>query len=147
MCFLWCTNWVFISQKTAFFIVTAVNTSNLTILSARKGLLHQDMLVHPLSLSLAKHNTTKDMGEWIFLTLSLVSSQWSALQPSCSTLGKGPWYPMERTGGLQNLSGWQGWRKFTTLPELKLKTFLHPAHHQTLYQLHYPSYLLVHEPN
>jgi hypothetical protein len=30
MCLLWCTNWVFISQKTAFFIVIAVKTSNLT---------------------------------------------------------------------------------------------------------------------
>jgi hypothetical protein len=30
MCFLWGTNWGFISQKTAFFIVTAVKTSNLT---------------------------------------------------------------------------------------------------------------------
>jgi hypothetical protein len=31
MCLLWGTNWVFISQKTAFFIVTAVRTSNLTV--------------------------------------------------------------------------------------------------------------------
>jgi hypothetical protein len=30
MCLLWSTNWGFISQKTAFFIVTAVKTSNLT---------------------------------------------------------------------------------------------------------------------
>jgi hypothetical protein len=30
MCLLWSTNWVFISQKTAFFIFTAVETSNLT---------------------------------------------------------------------------------------------------------------------
>jgi hypothetical protein len=30
MCLLWSTNWVFISQKTPFFIVTAVKTSNLT---------------------------------------------------------------------------------------------------------------------
>jgi hypothetical protein len=30
MCLLWGTNWVFISQKTTFFIVTAVKTSNLT---------------------------------------------------------------------------------------------------------------------
>jgi hypothetical protein len=30
MCLLSSTNWVFISQKTTFFIVTAVNTSNLT---------------------------------------------------------------------------------------------------------------------
>jgi hypothetical protein len=30
MCLLWDTNWVFISQKTTFFIVTAVETSNLT---------------------------------------------------------------------------------------------------------------------
>jgi hypothetical protein len=33
MCLLWSTNWVFISQKTAFFIVTTVKTSNLTWLS------------------------------------------------------------------------------------------------------------------
>jgi hypothetical protein len=31
MCLLWSTNWVFISQKTTFFIVTAVKTSNLTL--------------------------------------------------------------------------------------------------------------------
>jgi hypothetical protein len=31
MCLLWSTNWVCISQKTTFFIVTAVKTSNLTI--------------------------------------------------------------------------------------------------------------------
>jgi hypothetical protein len=30
MCLLWSTNWVFISQKTTFFIVTAVKTSNFT---------------------------------------------------------------------------------------------------------------------
>jgi hypothetical protein len=30
MCLLWSTNWVFISQKTTFFKVTAVITSNLT---------------------------------------------------------------------------------------------------------------------
>jgi hypothetical protein len=30
MCLLWSTNWVFISQKTTFFIVTAVKNSNLT---------------------------------------------------------------------------------------------------------------------
>jgi hypothetical protein len=30
MCLLCSTNWVFISQKTTFFIVTAVKTSNLT---------------------------------------------------------------------------------------------------------------------
>jgi hypothetical protein len=30
MCLLWGTNWVFIFQKTGFFIVTAVKTSNLT---------------------------------------------------------------------------------------------------------------------
>jgi hypothetical protein len=30
MCFLWGTNWVFISQKMTFFIVTAAKTSNLT---------------------------------------------------------------------------------------------------------------------
>jgi hypothetical protein len=30
ICLLWSTNWVFISQKTAFFIVTAVKISNLT---------------------------------------------------------------------------------------------------------------------
>jgi hypothetical protein len=29
MCLLWSTNWVFISQKTAFFIATAMKTSNL----------------------------------------------------------------------------------------------------------------------
>jgi hypothetical protein len=31
MCLLWSTNWVFISQKTPFFIVTFVKTSNLTM--------------------------------------------------------------------------------------------------------------------
>jgi hypothetical protein len=31
MCLLWGTNWVSISQKTAFFIVTAVKTSNLIL--------------------------------------------------------------------------------------------------------------------
>jgi hypothetical protein len=31
MCLLWGKNWVFISQKTPFFIVTAVETSNLTL--------------------------------------------------------------------------------------------------------------------
>jgi hypothetical protein len=30
MCLLWGKNWVFIAQKTAYFIVTAVKTSNLT---------------------------------------------------------------------------------------------------------------------
>jgi hypothetical protein len=30
MCLLWSTNWVFISQKKTFFIVTAVKASNLT---------------------------------------------------------------------------------------------------------------------
>jgi hypothetical protein len=30
MCLLWGMNWVVISQKTAFFIVTTVKTSNLT---------------------------------------------------------------------------------------------------------------------
>jgi hypothetical protein len=30
MCFLLGTNWVFISQQTTFFVVTAVKTSNLT---------------------------------------------------------------------------------------------------------------------
>jgi hypothetical protein len=30
MCLLWGMNWLFISQKTAFYIVTAVKTSNLT---------------------------------------------------------------------------------------------------------------------
>jgi hypothetical protein len=34
MCLLWGTNRVFISQKTAFFIVTAVKTSNLTLVHA-----------------------------------------------------------------------------------------------------------------
>jgi hypothetical protein len=29
MCLLWGTNWVFMSQKTAFFVVTAVKSSNL----------------------------------------------------------------------------------------------------------------------
>jgi hypothetical protein len=29
MCLLWSTNWGFISQKTTFFIVTTVKTSNL----------------------------------------------------------------------------------------------------------------------
>jgi hypothetical protein len=33
MCLLWSRNWIFIFQKTAFFIVTAVKTSNLTIVS------------------------------------------------------------------------------------------------------------------
>jgi hypothetical protein len=32
MCFLGATNWVFIFKKTAFFIVTAVETSNLIYL-------------------------------------------------------------------------------------------------------------------
>jgi hypothetical protein len=31
MCLLWSTNWVFISQKMTFFIVTAMKTSNLTL--------------------------------------------------------------------------------------------------------------------
>jgi hypothetical protein len=31
MCLLWSTNWVFISQKTTFFIVTAVKVSNLIL--------------------------------------------------------------------------------------------------------------------
>jgi hypothetical protein len=31
MCLLWSTNWGFISQKSAFFIVTAVKTSNLAL--------------------------------------------------------------------------------------------------------------------
>jgi hypothetical protein len=33
MCFLWGTNWICMSQKTTFFIVTAVKTSNNTYLS------------------------------------------------------------------------------------------------------------------
>jgi hypothetical protein len=31
MCFVWGKNWGFISQKTAFFIVSTVETSNLTM--------------------------------------------------------------------------------------------------------------------
>jgi hypothetical protein len=37
MCFLWGTNWGFISQKTAFFIVTAVKTSGDTNLFIKVG--------------------------------------------------------------------------------------------------------------
>jgi hypothetical protein len=37
MCFLWGTNWVLIFQKTTFFIVTAVKTSNLNIALGNMG--------------------------------------------------------------------------------------------------------------
>jgi hypothetical protein len=48
-CLLWSPNWVFISQKTTFFIVTAVKTSNLSGLLCKfemsVGLTHRDGLI------------------------------------------------------------------------------------------------------
>jgi hypothetical protein len=50
MCLLWSTNWGFISQKTTFFMVTAVKTSNLTnsvnIVQKISSCLHKNLLNH-----------------------------------------------------------------------------------------------------
>jgi hypothetical protein len=55
MCLLKSTNWVFISQKTTFFIVTAVQTPNLT--------LRLDISMRPNRVGVPLHSP--EGGQWI----------------------------------------------------------------------------------
>jgi hypothetical protein len=51
MCLLWSTNWVFISQKTIFFIVTAGNTPQLNVI-------HNYQLYSLINYTVADYTTT-----------------------------------------------------------------------------------------
>jgi hypothetical protein len=99
---------------------------------------------------LVKHCAMKAYGEWIYrstflLTSAPVGDEWSA-----SRLGH--FTPGERASG----SHWIGGRvdcraslddtekrKFLTLPGIELRTLGCPACSQSLYRLHYPSFLYI----
>jgi hypothetical protein len=87
----------------------------------------------------------------VFLTLALVGGEWSASCPGCFT-------PSEIASSTRWIGGWVGLR--TSLDDMEkildpartqTLTPCHPAHSQSLYQLHYPGsfmhnivYLYVH---
>jgi hypothetical protein len=73
----------------------------------------------------------------VFLTSILAGGEWSASRPCSFTVRKEAPVPIREETDWAPEPCWTTWRKFLTLPGLKLRPLGRPARNQSLYLLRY----------